>query len=511
MKKIYGRILKGCLLALFLAALLPCEARAERKEIPCGKKVTGTLDTETGLLVISGKGPMWNNPSREYFGPYQEQIKEVVIQEGVTTIGDYAFYSGFDLLQKVTIGKDVHTIGKRSFAYAEGLTDIYIPGTVREIRYEAFQYSGLISCTISPGVEIIGARAFGDTKLETINIPGTVKEIGEGLFQDSALTSCVLNPGLGVIGKEAFSGTSLTSVDIPGTVKEIKEGAFRDNGSLAACTFHPGLSVIGSHAFANTGLTSVILPEGVTLVGSGAFLIGTLREVEIPRSVQIIQSKAFSVANINVLSPTVALEDEAFAAGSYLTADRGTTTEAYVWKTPGRYTLLYRQYEVTMTLDPNGGTVGNASRVVRTESFYRSLPEAKRRGYLFAGWYTLPEGGYKVSGGDRITFPGDFTLYAHWKKAALKACKKPVVRSGSKGKLRVKIRKVSGAVRYQIRVSQKPSMKPGKTILTGHTSRNISRLKSGKKYYVQVRGYCLDSMRKRVYGPWSKKASAVVR
>lgn len=485
--------------------------KAEIFEIPCGKHVTGCLDTSTGVLVISGKGPMWDHPDKEYFTPYQDYIYQVEIKEGVTTIGDYAFYSGFDHLNKVTIGKDVKTIGKRSFYQAESLLHVEIPGTVKEIRKEAFCFSGLTSCILNPGLEIIGLNAFADTKLMSISIPGTVKEIQEGAFRDGELTACILNPGLKVIGKYAFSGSCLTSMVFPNTLKEIKASAFRDIPTLTSCTFPFGLSVIGEYAFANTGLTSVTLPESLVTVETGSFLADSLTQVTIPRSIQTIRTKAFPKVKADVQSPGVVIENNAFGDGTYLIGDRGTTAEAYAWKNPGRVFIQYRQYQSVMYFDGNGGSVNTAYRVVQTESYYGALPSPKRRKYSFEGWYTQPVGGSKINEGDRVTSQTDFTVYAHWKKISLKACKKPVLKSKTRRKIRISLKKVAGASKYQIRCSQKSSMKSAKTYVTASRARNIPGLKSGKKYYVQARAYTFDSSGKKVYGPWSKKASVKVK
>ena len=70
--------------------------------------------------------------------------------------------------------------------------------------------------------------------------------------------------------------------------------------------------------------------------------------------------------------------------------------------------------EYTVTLDPNGGTVGTTSKAVTYDSTYGSLPTPARKGYTFDGWYTAPTDGTKVTAKTVVTATADHTLYAHW-------------------------------------------------------------------------------------------------
>ncbi len=70
--------------------------------------------------------------------------------------------------------------------------------------------------------------------------------------------------------------------------------------------------------------------------------------------------------------------------------------------------------EYTVTLDPNGGTVGTTSKTVTYGDTYGSLPTPTRKGYTFDGWYTAPTDGTKVTANTVVTATADHTLYAHW-------------------------------------------------------------------------------------------------
>ena len=115
-----------------------------------------------------------------------EEIKDLVIPNSVTSIGDYAFWecSG---LTSVTIPNSVTSIGEGTFAYCKGLTSVTIPNSVTSIGYGAFQNcTGLTSIIIPNSVTSIGGQAFmGCSSLASVTIPNSVTAIG-----DKAFSSC---------------------------------------------------------------------------------------------------------------------------------------------------------------------------------------------------------------------------------------------------------------------------------------------------------------------------------
>ena len=122
-------------------------------------------------------------------------VKDLVIPNSVTRIGNYAFYccSG---LTKITIPNSVNIIGRFAFAYCRGLTSVTIPNSVTRIGEEAFYgCSSLTSVTIPNNVKSIGSWTFGDCGgLTSVNIPNSVTSIGVGAFYKcSKLTSVTIS------------------------------------------------------------------------------------------------------------------------------------------------------------------------------------------------------------------------------------------------------------------------------------------------------------------------------
>ena len=199
--------------------------------------LTWTLDAD-GTLTISGTGAMkdydyYNNPSPA--SQKKDSVKKVVIEDGVTSIRNSAFYD-CNSLTSITIPNSVTSIGAYAFSNCYYLTNITIPNSVTSIENYAFRScSSLTSITIPDSVTSIGEAAFaGCSSLTSITIPDSVTSIGEYAFQScSSLTSITIPDSVTSIGAYAFSDCwDLTSITIPDSVTTIGESAFNACSSL---------------------------------------------------------------------------------------------------------------------------------------------------------------------------------------------------------------------------------------------------------------------------------------
>ena len=144
----------------------------------CGENVTWTL-TADGTLTISGTGAMtdYTYDSRSPWYSCRTYIKRVVMQQGVTSIGDHAFWdcSG---LTSVTIPDGVTSIGDSAFSGCTALTSVTIPGSVTSIGGGAFSgCTGLTSVTIPDSVTSIDGYAFsGCDSLTDVYYAGTAAD-----------------------------------------------------------------------------------------------------------------------------------------------------------------------------------------------------------------------------------------------------------------------------------------------------------------------------------------------
>ena len=209
MKKTLSVLLAFCL----AFALLPFGARADHSGT-CGEHVHWLLD-DAGTLTISGTGLMENYEqlilsggvvtSTAPWSDLRQSIRRVVVSEGVTSVGDRAFY-GFSALESVLLAESVRAIGN-----------------------SAFSGSSLRSVVLPTEMESIGNSAFsGCFSLEAVTMPQQLSEIGAFAFAHAeGLKSIVIPYGVQTLPSYLFSTNwQMKSVVIPSTVKIIEAEAF---------------------------------------------------------------------------------------------------------------------------------------------------------------------------------------------------------------------------------------------------------------------------------------------
>ncbi len=291
----------------------------------CGVNANWVM-TADGTLTISGTGRI-SNYDYDYsnYAPWyacREYIKSVVIESGVTGIGNCAFHGCSALtsvtipntvtaigdeafrnckaLTSVTIPNSVTTIGDGAFSYCEALTGMTIPGSVKTISGRAFSgCTSLRSVTIPNGVTVIDESLFyGCTSLTSVTIPKSVTSIGwSAFFRCSSLKSVNIPSSVTSIDSYAFEGcTSLTSVTIPNSVTAIYGNAFSGCISLTSVTIPNSVTAIYGNAFSGcTSLTNLTIPDSVTTIGSGAFKdCSALTEIRLPSALKDIKPETFS-------------------------------------------------------------------------------------------------------------------------------------------------------------------------------------------------------------------------
>ena len=273
----------------------------------CGENVTYSYVLSTGTLTISGTGYMedFTSSSKVPWNAYSSSINKVVINNGVESIGKYAFYCCTGLTS-VEIPNSVKSIGIFAFMGCTGLTSVTIPNSVTSIEYAAFEgCTALTSATIPNSVTSIGIAAFrGCTGLTSITIPNSVTKIGDSTFEGcTGLTSATIPNSVKSIGNWAFGDCSgLTNITIGNGVTSIDEGAFpactgltsinvaEDNlnyASIDGVLYSKDKKTLIRCPQGKTG--SVTIPNSVTSIGKAAFYGCTgLTSVTIPNSVTSI-------------------------------------------------------------------------------------------------------------------------------------------------------------------------------------------------------------------------------
>ena len=144
-----------------------------------------TLTLSDGVMTISGSGAMADcaNATSQPWKDYRSSITSVEVEEGVTYIGNLAFYNCKNMTS-VVFPSSLTGIGNYAFMYCSGLTSVTIPDNVKTIGNSSLSYcTGLTSLTIGNGVTTIDNLAFEFcSKLSSVVIPSSVKSIGHRAF-----------------------------------------------------------------------------------------------------------------------------------------------------------------------------------------------------------------------------------------------------------------------------------------------------------------------------------------
>ena len=302
---------------LFLICILSAlNINAEVYEGSCGTNVRYSLDTETGVLSITGIGAMRNYNNSTSLVPWYSQssfIKTANIADGVTLIGSYAFL-GCSGLTSVTIPNSVTTIGRYAFQWCEDLKSVTIGNSVTSIgEYAFYGCSKLTSVTIPNSVTSIGSSAFYNcSSLTSIEIPNSVTSIGGSAFSGCYnLTRVSLNSNV-IVSKSYPYGSSIGNI----FGSQVKEYILGDD-----------VTSIGSYAFYNcSNVTSVTIADNVTSVGDYAF-DGTAWYNNLPDGLFYVGKVAYKYkgtmpenTSMIIKEGTVKLNDNLFSGCSGLTS-----------------------------------------------------------------------------------------------------------------------------------------------------------------------------------------------
>lgn len=250
------RILSAILCLCMMLALLPASVFAEggvTGDIPEGLVIEGTVVTD-----------------------YTGVEEELIIPEGVTAIGDFAFTDN-KTLKKVTLPQSTTILEDFAFVRATALEEITMPG-VTTIGNEAFRGATNLKTITMPEVVTIGEYVFEKTVLTKVDMP-KVKTLGYRAFYNVYGDLEEVNmPIVESIGGSAFNSAGLKKISLPDTVKTIGEDAFSDNPieyfSISVKAFLAEDGSLAGYIFRESDLEKAVIElrtdgEDVTLTPNG--------------------------------------------------------------------------------------------------------------------------------------------------------------------------------------------------------------------------------------------------
>ncbi len=308
----------------------------------CGDHLNWEISLESSTLIIRGYGPMDDYlTSAPGWAKVSSDIEKIVIEQGVTSVGAYAF-AGYSKVTSVSLADSVSSIGNYAFSNMNSLSEITIPNKNISIGMDAIGYlfgddggtytrDGFIIRGYSgTGAETYALRnqiTFAALDKEEV-LSGTCGPLANWTFTRSTgtlvisgsrytfdydtvapflppwkeqmdaseITSIVVEEGIDGIGTYAFYGLSnVTSMTISSSSISVSDHGCQGLSSLKEVNFPGNELGIGAYAFADcTSLSTVHLSEGTYGIGEFAFSNCTsLHTINFPAMLDRIGECAF--------------------------------------------------------------------------------------------------------------------------------------------------------------------------------------------------------------------------
>lgn len=351
------RILLAILLTLSCTiGIIPVQA--EEIDYTCGENLTWSIDVDTKVLTISGTGKMkdYSSPGTAPWRKYSTVIETLIVEDGVTHIGEYAFIY-CSSIKTAIIGEGVQSIGKLAFYYCTALRTLQLPSTLKTIDQQALCYTNNLRSITFPngcGLMSVSNLLFRPSTPTITSLwynlqPDGCVYIGDLLFAYKGTmpenTTLHVREGTRVIEADFTDMTNLIDLDIPDSVFSIGQVfdgttwfnnaqqttkgmiyagkvAYRFSGQMQLeqeVVLKEGTLGIAGHAFYNEPLLAkLILPDSLICIQrAGVWYCRNLQELDISH-IQYMYPSAWYDLPFETLTIPASLRwaNHAFSLGS---------------------------------------------------------------------------------------------------------------------------------------------------------------------------------------------------
>ena len=516
----------------------------------CGDNVTWSLNSE-GVLTISGTGPMYGSDSRLYYTSYKgwtysayaDQIKEVVIEEGVTSLGTYAFgwvitedYGlrtedvAYPNLTKITLPSTIERIGQGAF-YSTVIENLTVPENVKTIEPYAYTLSKIENVTINDGVYLWAGSFYNCPNLKEVTVgadityghgagwAGSGENHSEDIFSYCTALEKVTILGSGTV-KQRFTTienglpntmfvgcTSLSEVIIKCT--DLEYVGKVNEGSLNTETF-PANG--GSGIQYDINITYYLLKDSTTeatlkaagyLTDENVVYLADIEALkEVIQEAEEIDITKYTEETASVLTSAIENAKAVLENPDALQEDSDNAIEAL-------NNAISGLEEKPAPTEPSSDNPSKNPSEKPSEN--PSNPTSAKPTTKAPAKTTVAT---KATRSAKVVAADKAAAEKVMKQAKIT---KLTVKSKAK-KITVTWKKVKKAVGYEVEVNTNKKFKKSKSVLTKTTAQKKlviknKKFKSGKKYYVRVRAYATykdaNGTAIKVYSNWNKKLRKV--
>ena len=569
MKKLITGIVATVVLITTVASnLMYCMAEYTLTSGKCGESANWNFDASTGVLTISGTGDMYTNyvpyDQWEYY-QYKDKIKEVIVEEGITSISQCAFGpydEGFTLYRKPPI-------------YSK-LTKLTLPSSLKSIGSYAFYKSNIETISFLEGLETIGDAAFSYTPLSgDLNLPQTLNEIDSYAFSSTNITSVNLHDGM-ILGGSAFRDCDyIKGVTIPSDLFYIMtptSNAGRPNCGFAQCDSlekviiqgggklngytDRGNNCLGEDIFSECpSLKEIIIDcdnieyvsknslegQAFDMTNNPKFYIykDSTTETTLREAGYLTEENTVYIADYSALKTAISeaefLETDKYTEESVLALTKAiesakavledlTSTQDKVDNAvkaiEDAKKALVEKKDKPSSEPSSSDQSSNSSSSTNPSNSSSNLSDLSNPSNSGQTQQSNSTAGTATNSPSNNLLPNNKVsdvspdILNTIKKAKIK---KVTAKSKTKKKITVTFKKVNKATGYQVQISKKKNFK--KNLFSKYTTKNKltlnKKLRSKKIYYVRVRAYYTYKNSKdevqSVYSKWSKKLKVKVK
>ena len=271
---------------ILCAGSITCNATTKKTSGLDGNGNTWVYDVRTKTLTFSGNKGIedfvmdGHSPEPDWY-VWHDKAEHIIVNDGITGIGDMAFYS-FVELKTVVMADSVTKIGYGAFSSCISLKSIKLSVNVTTIEREAFYHCAKLEhLTLPDTLKTLGT--FGScSKLKEVIIPDNVTKTYKGLF-----VGC----------------TSLTKIKLPKGMKEIKQYDFTNCKNLRTLEIPEAVTTVSMSAFSGTKLKKITLPKNVTTIKKrmpyGGKVFAVNNDFDLPtKNLRLIEIKSKKVKSI---------------------------------------------------------------------------------------------------------------------------------------------------------------------------------------------------------------------